>query len=353
MPKEPSVSKSPRGLRYLAVGKVADAYLAGALVRKMARDAGFDDNGVEEIVLCAVELATNMALHAGGGVFGAHVVENQGRKGVEMYGEDRGPGIPDVEVSLADGSSGRGGYGCGLGTLHRLMDRLEVVSSTGPDGGTRIKCSRMTRPDDTPATDCPFDVGAATRPKPGLALNGDAFVIKAWGKKTLVGVIDGLGHGQFAHKAALSSSRYVETHYDLPLEALFQGVDRACRATRGVVMTLALFDWERSRVSLAAVGNVEIKHVGPSDVSFVSRRGYLGSGTRPVAVSHFDWTPQDVLVMYSDGLHDNWSWRGNPSLAGMSAQRVAVNLLNTHARDNDDATVVVVKGLARQEVEDA
>lgn len=335
----------PRGMKYLAVGKVADAYAAAAAVRVMARDAGFDEMGVEEIVLCAVELATNMALHAGGGVLGMHVVENQGRNGIELYGEDRGPGIPDVEEAIADGSSARKGYGCGLGTLHRLMDRLEVLSPTGPEGGTLVRCSRMTMPDGAPVEGIPLEAGAATRPSPGFKFNGDAFVLKAWGRRLLVGVIDGLGHGQFAHRAALASRRYVETHHDLSLEALFQGVDRACRATRGVVMALALFDWGRSRLSLASVGNVEIEHWGPSEFSFVPRRGYLGSGMRPVAVSHLEWTPEDVLVIHSDGLHGKWSWEDNPHLAGKSAQEAAVELLNAHARGNDDATVVVVKGL--------
>lgn len=346
MPWDSTPTGIPRGLKYLAVGKVADAYLAAATVRIMARDAGFAEREIEEIVLCAVELATNMALHAGGGVMGMQVLDNGGRKGVELLGEDRGPGIPDVETLLADGNSARGGLGFGLGTVNRLMDSLEVLSPTGPDGGTRVRCSRMFKPDHVPDPGSPLDAGAATRPVPGQRFNGDAFVIKTWGRNMLVGVIDGLGHGQFAQKASLSARRYVETHWDLPLDALFQGVDRACRATRGVVMALALFDWGRSRVSLAAVGNVMVRHRGPSDISFVYRRGYLGAGTRPVAVSEHDWTRDDVLVMHSDGVRGRWAWEDVPVLFRKPAQEAASDMLRGYARDNDDATLVVVKGRA-------
>ena len=276
MHQGPTTQALSRGLRFLAVGKVSDAYLAAAAVRVMAKDAGFDDAAVSEVVLCAMELATNMALHGGGGVMGMHIVEARGRKGVELFGEDRGPGIKEVQVSLADGESGRGSFGCGLGTVNRLMDSLEILSPTGPDGGTRVRCSRMSRPDQTPAMGCPLDAGVASRPLPGQRVNGDAFVIKAWERKMLVGVIDGLGHGQFASRAALSARSYVETHYDLPLDDLFQGVDRACKATRGVVMTLALFDWGLSKVSLAAVGNVEVRHRGALGIFFRLPEGISG-----------------------------------------------------------------------------
>ncbi len=52
-------------------------------------------------------------------------------------------------------------------------------------------------------------------------------------------VIDGIGHGQFATKATQSARRYVETHFDQALDHILRGVGRACRATRGVGITLA------------------------------------------------------------------------------------------------------------------
>ena len=54
----------------------------------------------------------------------------------------------------------------------------------------------------------------ATRPRGFGQVNGDAFVVYQWAESALVGVIDGLGHGQFAHRAAETARRYVETHFD-------------------------------------------------------------------------------------------------------------------------------------------
>ncbi len=66
-----------------------------------------------------------------------------------------------------------------------------------------------------------------------------------------------------------TARQYVESHYDLPLPAIFRGVGRACRATRGVVMALARFDWDQGRLSFASVGNIEVRVLTTARVLFV------------------------------------------------------------------------------------
>ena len=108
----------------------------------------------------------------------------------------------DVDQALADGFSTAGSLGYGLGTVNRLMDELDITSYQGPGSGTGIVCRRWLREQPGSATACPLAFGAATRPHPHMAENGDAFVIKQWAESALVGVVDGLGHGQFACRAA-------------------------------------------------------------------------------------------------------------------------------------------------------
>jgi hypothetical protein len=50
-----------------------------------------------------------------------------------------------------------------------------------------------------------------------------------------------------------------------------------------------------------------------------------------------------VLVLHSDGLSARWRWSDFPDLAGASAPVVAQGLLRALVRENDDATVIVVK----------
>ena len=124
-----------------------------------------------------------------------------------------------------------------MGAINRLMDELDITSERGR--GTRIVCRKWVRRHTGSTRSCPLAFGVATRPRQPGEENGDAFVIKQWGESALVGIMDGLGHGQFAHCAAQAARQYVESHCDLPLDQIFLGVSRACHATRGVVMALA------------------------------------------------------------------------------------------------------------------
>src|SRR6266849_9883143 len=164
------------------------------------------------------------------------------------------------------------------------------------------------------------------------------------GESALVGVIDGVGHGEFAYSAAQAARHYVERHYDQPLADIFLGVGRTCRATRGVVMGLARFDWGRGTLTFASVGNVEARVFGsPEPMNFLVPRGILGLNARCPVVTEHRWEVRNVMVLYSDGLNTHWRWSDFPHLAEASAAVAAQALLRALAREADDATVVVVK----------
>ena len=154
---------------------------------------------------------------------------------------DRGPGFSNIQRAPGDGWTTGHSLGYGMGAVNRFTDHLEINERDDPPGA-HVLCRRRLRTAPSADVHIPLTFGAASRPKPGSSVNGDDFFIKTWGNEALAGVIDGLGHGQFAHRAANKALTYLRTHYDQPLEALFQGVGRECVATRGVVMALARFD---------------------------------------------------------------------------------------------------------------
>jgi serine/threonine protein phosphatase PrpC len=258
---------------------------------------------------------------------------------------DSGPGIADVERAMTDGFSTVGSLGYGLGAVNRLMDELEITSQGRGVGGTRIVCRRWSVPELPLVNSCPLDFGVATRPYPGKAVNGDAFVIEQWDGSALVGVIDGLGHGQFAHQAAQAALQYVETHLHQPLKAIFRGVGRTCRATQGVVMALARIDWTLGKLTFASVGNVEARIFGSTQpVNFMVRRGVIGLNAPDPVVTEHRWDSTHVLVLHSDGLKTHWRWEDFAHLQDAAASVVAQQLLQRLARDDDDVAVVVVRG---------
>ena len=60
----------------------------------------------------ASELAANLFIHAGGGVF--EISNLTEPSGLELMTVDDGPGIADVELALDEGFSTAGSLGCGL-----------------------------------------------------------------------------------------------------------------------------------------------------------------------------------------------------------------------------------------------
>jgi anti-sigma regulatory factor (Ser/Thr protein kinase) len=327
----------------IEVGHESDVGKARRAARATAESLGFGPDACEEVALAAVELATNLVKHAqGGGTLSLTPLAEDARAGLQIESLDRGPGIVDIERAMTDGFSTAGSFGVGLGALNRLMDDFEIASSRS--GGTRIVCRKWLRRHPVSVRRCPLAFGVATRPHPGLDVNGDAFVVKSWAESTLVGIIDGLGHGQFAHRAAQTARQYVESHYDLPMGQIFRGVHTACRATRGVVMALACFDWGQGRVSLASVGNIEVRvFPAPEAFHFIVRRGILGLNAPEAVVAEHPWPLDSVMVLHSDGLSTHWRWKDFPDLADKPASVAAQGLLRGLAKDQDDATAIVVR----------
>jgi anti-sigma regulatory factor (Ser/Thr protein kinase)/serine/threonine protein phosphatase PrpC len=326
----------------LDVADASGVEAARRAVRDFAETLGFDPTVTEELVLVVGELASNLLQHAGSGNLVFLSLNENGRLGLQIEATDQGPGIADIEEALRDGFSTTGSLGHGLGVVNRLTDRLEISSEIGQ--GTRIVCQRWIRGDSAPAISCPLVVGVASRPRPGESVNGDEFIVKHWSKLLLVGVIDGLGHGPAAHKASQAARQYVENHFDQPPDQIFRGVGRCCRSTRGVVMALARFDWERETVTFASIGNIEARVFGSMEpIDLILRRGVLGGNAPQPVVSQYHWGQNYLLILHSDGLAARWGWENIQDLANQPAAEFATTLLRRFAKDDDDATVVVVR----------
>ena len=316
---------------------------AESCARRIAAELGFSARDCDDIALVVVELASNLVKHAAGGELRLEPTEAAGRKGLRVESLDRGRGIADFELATRDGYSSSGSLGTGLGTVNRLMDDLEYQPLEA--GGSRIVCTRWLRTEPR-RSERPLEIGVASRAYRHAPENGDAFIIREWGTKALVGVIDGLGHGPLAHRAAQVARQYIDQHYDLPLEALFRGVGRACQATRGIVMALALIDQSRKTFSYASIGNIELRvHGSLTPIRVIACRGVVGQQSPSPKVEEHPWAEGMILVMHSDGLHTHWKWSDFPQLLDEPPARSAQRLLSALGRDNDDATVLVARSL--------
>ena len=109
-------------------------------VRQRAIELGFNLIDQTKIVTAASELARNTVQYGGGGTVTIDGIEDDGRRGLRLTFEDKGPGIADVELAMRDGYTTGGGLGLGLSGARRLSSEFKIQSKPGE--GTRVTIVR-------------------------------------------------------------------------------------------------------------------------------------------------------------------------------------------------------------------
>lgn len=143
-------------------------------------------------------------------------------------------------------------------------------------------------------------------PKEGEDYCGDRYLVKEAGDKVLTAAIDGVGHGEKAGNVAQRALRSLESFKGEPLIPLVEQCHKALRNTRGVVMSLALFDTAAHTMSWISVGNVDgvlIKAGGEeNNKNIVLRGGIVGYKLPSLRTSVLPVSPGDLLILTTDGV---------------------------------------------------
>lgn len=117
----------------------ADIVTVRRCVRQSATTLGFSLVDQTKVVTAASELARNTLIHGRGGQMQLATL-NGPRVGIRLTFEDKGPGIPDVDLALRDGFTTGSGLGLGLGGAKRLVNEFELTSRPGE--GTKVTVIR-------------------------------------------------------------------------------------------------------------------------------------------------------------------------------------------------------------------
>ena len=133
------VNGDPRS-ETLPIRSSDDIVLVRQHVRTRAIQEGFSLVDQTKLVTAASELARNTMTHGGGGSALIETLNHNGRRGLKITFEDKGPGIADIELAMKDGYTSRGGLGLGLSGAKRLSNEFEIASNTGQ--GTRVSIVR-------------------------------------------------------------------------------------------------------------------------------------------------------------------------------------------------------------------
>jgi serine/threonine-protein kinase RsbT len=115
----------------MSIQSSADVVLVRQAVRQWAVELRFSLVDQTKIVTAASELARNTLDYGGGGMVKLESLQEGIRRGLRLTFEDKGPGIPDLDLALKDGYTTGGGLGMGLSGTKRLVNEFNIVSQVG------------------------------------------------------------------------------------------------------------------------------------------------------------------------------------------------------------------------------
>lgn len=308
-----------------------------------AQRLGFDETRAGELALLATESSRNVLIHGGGGQVIVSGIKERAKALARILAMDNGPGIPNLAQAMADGFSTAGTMGGGMGAMKRMASKLEIFTGRK---GTIV----LLELGQAPSANSLQMAGLAV-PFPGERFCGDGWTWHHAADRTLIFLIDGLGHGWEASEAAREAIAAFHKRMNAETPStpaqILQYVHDALRKTRGGVAAVAELRPRERSLTYAGIGNISavLLSAGASR-SLVSHNGTLGVAMSRVQEFRVDWPSDAVLVLHSDGLQSRWDLDAYAGLAVRHPALIGGALLRDFRRHRDDASVVVVKAAA-------
>ena len=200
------------------------------------------------------------------------------------------------------------------------------------------------------ARDREVEWGTAAASHPAQDVSGDVALVIRVPAGALVAVIDGLGHGHEAARAAQIAHETVCEAVGADIIALAHRCHRALASTRGAAVALAYVSTSASTLTWLGVGNVEGRLITgdqrtlpPSaNASLRLRRGVIGHQLPAIDTATLDIHRGDILILSTDGITPGF---GEALDVSGSSQRIAERILAEHWTVADDGLVLVLRYL--------
>ncbi len=132
----------PMHLQYeLEGGNFTKAGFASSEIKKVLKQLNVDAKTIKRIVVSSYEAEVNIVAHAFSGIINAWIDNEK----IVLHFNDKGPGIPDIEMAMQTGYSTASpavremGFGAGMGlpNIKNNVDLLEISSEVNK--GTLVK----------------------------------------------------------------------------------------------------------------------------------------------------------------------------------------------------------------------
>lgn len=193
-----------------------------------------------------------------------------------------------------------------------------------------------------------LDWAVASRTMPGEASSGDVSVVVRVQDGALLAVIDGLGHGTEAAKAAAAAEKKVRECAGEPLVVILDHCHKALHGTRGAVMTLVHVNEHDDTLTWMGVGNVDgrLWSAVPGETLVRQapplRGGVVGHHVPKLNSSTLPLTRGDLIVLSTDGIKNDFHEEFR--LSG-TVKQIADHIARVHWVGMDDALVLAARYL--------
>jgi serine phosphatase RsbU (regulator of sigma subunit) len=191
-----------------------------------------------------------------------------------------------------------------------------------------------------------IEYGVAKFVLPGQRESGDHHLVCCRRGGILLGVIDGIGHGEEAGAAAKAAVYLLKASADEPVISLVQKCHENLRLTRGIVLSLASIDPVHGMMTWIAVGNIQgvLMRSGAKrgivEHELLQRAGLVGSNLPALQGAVLPIAQGDTVIFATDGIRSEFT----KSLSALEPpQRAADRILEQYCRGNDDALVLVAR----------
>jgi hypothetical protein len=180
----------------------------------------------------------------------------------------------------------------------------------------------------------------------GERSNGDLHLIAEFPGGALVAVIDALGHGPEAERAAALAAVTLAARPRDPLPEAVRRCHQALVGSRGVVLSLATFDSGSGLMTWAGIGNVEGvlyrngKHHRATRSGLITIGGIVGGELVEARAQQLPIDPGDVVVFATDGIRREFVDQVDPL---RPPDEMAKELLLRFGKGSDDALILVVR----------
>ena len=227
------------------------------------------------------------------------------RRGVELLGLDKGPGIADWPSACATATRPAAAPAPVSARWSGMSQRVRYLFAARPrHGGAGAAVAGRPRTGAAAA----WRSARIVVPKPGEAECGDAWCYVERAGGALVLGVDGLGHGLGAAQAAHEACERLHDREDARAGASSSACTQHCARRAAPRPSSLEIDWDRGQLLAAGIGNMVAAIVEGDDGQAHRRPTTASSATRAArsASCSYPITPATLLIMHSDGLTTSW-----------------------------------------------